>query len=349
MHIFQRSRFFQSQRRGRWRWPWFLLGLLAAGSGMLLAGVIFVLGVELLSLFGFSGAQLMLDTVSLTPSEPVLVAGLLLMVGLPFWGAAIAGTLVQGRSIGSLLAPLHRFRWGLVGKVLLLEVILQIGLIFLPIPFVGAEDPEVRFSGVRLAHFIWFVPMVIILFIQTSGEDVFFKGYLLRQFGAVSLIWWLAPLVVVSVFVVLHVGNPDLEENIWLFIPIFLLSEAVVIYLLVRTQGMEIPLVLHWFNNFALFFIYSEAGTQSNDLTLWVHERSEDDAVALAGDIESVIGYSIYLLLLLFFLLWPRSPFYVGPPAEIELPVEPAPSVPPPLASHDQAPPEWPAGLDSEG
>jgi len=313
MNLFQASQFFRSQRLGRWRWPWFLLGLVAAAGGILLVGVVAIVGIEAATMvFGFEELGLLEDD-SLTSSEPRLLAVELLLVGLPFWGAAIAGTLAQGRSVRSLLAPLHRFRWGLVGKVLVLEVILQAAMIFLPIPFTGAEDPVVNYSGLSIAHAVWFVPMVFFLFIQTSGEDVFFKGFLLRQFGALTLIFWLAPAVVVGLFVLGHVGNPDLEENAKLFLPMFLLSELVIIFLLVRTQGMEIPLVLHWFNNFTLLFIYAEAGTQSNDLTLWVHERPEDEALALAGDIESVIGYGIYLVLLLVFLLWPRSPFYVGP------------------------------------
>lgn len=333
MNLLRRSRFFLSQRLRRWRWPWFLLALFAAGLGLVFLSLVLIVALELLAEFGPAWMR-DFDFIELeTFTKPPHVALELLLVGIPFWGAAIIGTLVQGRSIGSLLAPLHRFRWGLVGKVLILEVVLQVALNFLPIPLVGAEDPVVNFTGLRLAHALWLLPMIVIIFIQTSGEDVFFKGYLLRQLGAMTVICWIAPLLVVSVFVLGHVGNADLEQNAWLFLPMFLLSEAVIITLLIRTQGMEIPLVLHWFNNFTLMFIYGEAGTQSNDLTLWVRERSEDEAIALAGDVESVIAYVIYLGALLLFLLWPRSPFYVGPAAEIELPAESPPPVPPPLVA----------------
>ena len=29
----------------------------------------------------------------------------------------------------------------------------------------------------------WFLPMIVCILLQTTGEDVFFKGFLLRQFG----------------------------------------------------------------------------------------------------------------------------------------------------------------------
>jgi len=36
------------------------------------------------------------------------------------------------------------------------------------------------------SHLIWLLPLALVILVQTSGEDVFFKGYLLRQLGAAT-------------------------------------------------------------------------------------------------------------------------------------------------------------------
>jgi membrane protease YdiL (CAAX protease family) len=241
---------------------------------------------------------------------------MMLVIGIPFWMAAIVGTLIQGRSIRSLVSPLRPFRWVLAGKSVLLVSSLTIIIAVIPIPGMSHLTPNLEFTGLRLEHALWLMPLLLFTLVQTSGEDAFFKGYLLRQLGAVIRISWIAPMFVVVVFVILHVGNPDMKDNLWMLIPMFVVNELLAIYLLMRSGGMEIPLVLHWLNNVYIFLFVAERGTQSNDLTLWVYERFEDEAINRANDILSMAVTLIFAGLLLLAFCWRRSPFYVPPMAE---------------------------------
>lgn len=166
------------------------------------------------------------------------------------------------------------------------------------------------------------IPVLLCIFIQTSGEDVLFKGYYLRQLGAVTRIFWVAPVLVAAIFVAAHIGNPDVVDKLWILVPVFFINELFIIYLTIRTGGMEIPLVLHWFNNTMIMLFLAERTTQANDLTLWVFDKPLNAADYEASDIVIVITALIFNGFFLLAFCWSRSPFYVPPVTEQEPPTE---------------------------
>ena len=316
MHFLRTSPFFRSQRRGRWRWPWLLLGLLV--SAITFAVALFAVAnlfTLLLKSIDPSLAKEFLDSEE-QGTTPLMFSLHLLLVGIPFWVAAMVGSLVQGRSIWSLVTPLRSFRWGLAGKTVLLVSSLMIALQMIPIPGTGHIVPFLQFTGFRVEHAVWFLPVLFFLLLQTSGEEAFFRGYLMRQLGAVTRVWWIAPAVVVAVFTSGHIGNDDMSENLGVFIPLFVVGELLVIYLLMRSGGMEIPFVLHLLNNASIFLFVAEKGTQSNDLTLWVFAEAQDEAINRARDTLALVYYLVFAALVLLAFCWRRSPFYVPPMAE---------------------------------
>lgn len=315
MNLLRTSPFFESQRRGRWKWPWLLLGIVLSA----LAGVVTILAFDhaigiVSEWMELSWAKDYLE--SETYTTPTQLSLMLLAIGISCWVAAMVGTSVQGRSIRSLVAPLRPFRWGLAAKSALLASSLMIILNVISIPGTSHLAPTLEFTGLRLEHALWFVPMLLCVLLQTSGEEALFRGYLLRQLGAVTLVRWIAPVVVVSVFTSLHLSNDDMTDNQWIIIPWFVIGELLVIYLLMRSGSMEIPVVLHWINNSWVFLVVAEKGVQSNDLTLWVYEKAGNEAAHRASDIESLASSLIFGGLLLLAFCWRRSPFYVPPMAE---------------------------------
>ena len=62
--------------------------------------------------------------------------------------------------------------------------------------------------------------------------------------------------------------------------------------------------------------LVAEKETQSNDLSLWVYERIEDEAINRANDLISLVYTLIFAGLLLLAFCWRRSPFYLPTMAE---------------------------------
>ena len=337
--ITKRSPYFESQRQGLWRWSRLIISLpLSAIVGMLgaslLLGAIYVAG--RLGLGSVSDAiDVLISEGEIAVSDPVDVAVQLALIGAIFWPAAIAATLVHRRSVGSLIAPLHRFRWSIVGKVLTLQIIILIVGTVATLPWLEG----IRFTRPGIGLLVWLIPIALVTLFQTSAEDVFFKGYLLRQVGAAAPLWWLAPVVVTALFVSLHIGNPDVSSELWLILPYFVISELFIIYLVMRTGGMEAALVTHWWNNFFIFVVLAEAATQANDLTLFVFDEDPSTSV---DEVWGVGGAIIGIGLQYLGFTWRRSPFYLDRHGWTP-PESPPPPPPPPNSEPNMAPPPPPA------
>ena len=308
------SPYFMSQRLGRWRWPWLLVGFAASALGLALGFGATVGGIELLQLTEAPWAEnlevLLSGDDEALIVEPFGVAGMLLFIGVAMWCAAIAGTLAHGRPIRTLLVPTRSFRWADVRKVLTLVLLLWLAVTLVEVVILPM-DTTVEFSGLRTEHAWWLIPMMVLVLIQTSGEDAFFKGLLLHRIGAATKVTWLSPLLVTGVFVALHIGNTDLESELWLLLPLFVVSELAIVTLIIRTGGMEAALVLHWINNLTIFILLAERGTQANELTLLVWETPGSEAGLVIEEVRSAVLYSLFLIALFGGLMWPRSPFYL--------------------------------------
>lgn len=337
MPPFRRSPYFVTQRVGRWRFRWF------AGA-LFVVTIVWVAFSSTLSVFWLIVGRLLNtanDLGALTngayPTEPVPFAILIGTIGAVFWVCAVAGSLVQDAPVRSLVAPVRKFRWGVVAKVLALKsvfIALPIGLLMLA----PAEQSGVSFTGVGLEHLLWVPPLLLVILFQTTGEDVFFKGYLMHRLGAVVSVVWFAPLVVIGVFVSLHLSNPDFSE-LSLVLPSFVLMELVVVYLIIRTGGMEVAFVSHFVNNATIFLLIADAQTQANDLTLFVFNNSQASRATEANSVGVFVVSLFWQALFVCGLTWKRSPFCV------EKHVVTLPPPPQPLPADSVAPP--PAALDS--
>jgi len=312
VNALKKSPYFLSQRLGRWKWPWLILAILSVIPVAILASKLFDYLLEVFSKFtGTPWYRLFMETDQAT--DPPLVLLELLCVGFLCWPIAIVSSLIQGRAVKTLVAPIKSFRWGLVGKTILLVMLIQLLFFLIPIPGLNEFEPIFKFNGFRTEHGYWLLPMIVCILLQTTGEDVFFKGFLLRQFGAVVPVFWFAPVLVTACFVSIHFGNPDFMKNIGAILVYFVMTELFIIFFLMRSGGMEIPLVLHFLNNFILFMVCAEEGTQANELTLWVYEKCEDDFINRVR-IYISLGQELILfagLYLMFF--WHRSPYYIHP------------------------------------
>lgn len=302
------SDFFLSQRTGRWRWVWLLVSIPAGLMAWIVAMLALFFAFDLASASGSDWATEVSDLLfgeSESTTRPDLLSVELVVLGAGLWIAAAVGSVVHGRSIRSLVAPLDRFDWSIVRRVVIVQAALTLATV--PLFFTPWLDtPDV--TDVGLSNLAWILPLALFTLVQTSGEDVLFKGFLLRQLGAASKVFWLAPVVVVSVFVSLHVGNPDFQAGFWMLLPLFVASELMVIYFTMRTGGMEVALCWHWINNATIFLVVADRTTQANDVTLFAFD---EDPSTLIDDAVTNGIYVGFLVLQFVAFVWRRSPFFL--------------------------------------
>jgi membrane protease YdiL (CAAX protease family) len=152
-----------------------------------------------------------------------------------------------------------------------------------------------------------------VVFVQSLGEEVLFRGYLLRAWGAV--VPFRLPVVasLIAFFVAGHLWNEDLQRDVSLNLVYFVLVELVSYAVLFRTQNLAASAGLHWMNNVIALLAPTVPG-QPTVLAAVIYT----DPVYMAGgsrmfDPITHAGMLAGLVALIVLLFWRRSPFYLAP------------------------------------
>jgi membrane protease YdiL (CAAX protease family) len=290
-------------REGRWEWPWAV-----AGTVLTFALIIVLLRpADLLAALAVKRDWMDRGLVDLTldPEQPFTFANV----------AIAAAPLLLCPLI--VLQYLHRvpwrrafaywgdFDWSLFLKasaaLLLVSIVanLFIGLS-------GSETFELEPRG--LEHVPWALLGLGAVFIAALAEEVLFKGYLLRVWGAVFPARWPVVVVLVMVFTYFHLGNADLGGDRGFNLFYFAMTEVVWYSVFLRTQNLAASAGLHWMNNAWDTLFVARAPDQATTLALVVQT---EQGFSRMSDLQSHAFEITQLVLVLALLLWPRSPFYL--------------------------------------
>jgi uncharacterized protein len=151
---------------------------------------------------------------------------------------------------------------------------------------------------------ISFAPLAILIFLQSAGEELFFRGYLTQQLAARvrhPLVWGLLPSLA---FGIAHAANGggDLMFGVYYVVAASMLG-MVMTATVWRTGGLSAAMGFHFVNNIGALLVMSVAGS-SPPVSLFV--QSEADAVGSAPTDLLMLG------LLLAFVLSPLAPLPKG-------------------------------------
>ncbi|UVK57014.1 CPBP family intramembrane metalloprotease [Mesorhizobium sp. AR02] len=224
-------------------------------------------------------------------------------------GLWIAMRWVHGEPLSALLGASRRVSWpdflkGLVA-VLITSAVSEILLYLL--------EPGIARGTISLSSWLLFlVPIVALTLLQTSSEEVLFRGYLLRGLAnrfRSPLIWALLPGLL---FTSLHwssASSPAINACVLVSIAAFALLLTLVVY---ATGNLGAALGAHLGNNLTGFLLISHQESY-NSFALFTARPLEgpgwmmSDAVLIA-----LIGIACSLLTIVL-LLHPSSPLRVGP------------------------------------
>lgn len=115
-----------------------------------------------------------------------------------------------------------------------------------------------------------FFPLLIIslLFIplQTSFEELTFRGYLAQGFAGLTKSRWVVFLLPSIIFGLMHAGNPEVvEHGFWIMMPSYIIVGLVWGLVSILDDGIELALGAHAINNvfLSLFFTNSSSALQT--------------------------------------------------------------------------------------
>ncbi len=207
------------------------------------------------------------------PNSVAVFAVSLLTFGLLLLGVWLATTWLHHRPFGSLIGPSGRLN----GRRLLLGAGIWAGLLIL------VTLGNVIFMGVRYtfnANFLQGWPYLLVALVliplQTSAEEFFFRGYLLQGTGQLTKNWLVLSLLNGILFTLPHLANPEVEQNDLL---IAFLNWALVgagwTLITLRSGSLDYVLGIHAINNLLLTVLFGYTGGGMPAIALFMTEGAQ--------------------------------------------------------------------------
>lgn len=254
------------------------------------------------------GAYLLMDgnpdskltTLGFAGVSPLIVMFVILSSYLFFFAAIfISVRFIHARPFRSLITPQPRINWSrlfagftfwfiIAGLVTIFEAILY------PSRYVFSFDPN---------KFIIFAFFALLLIpIQASCEELFFRGYLMQGLGLRFRSIVLLPLVSGLIFGMLHLANPEMSvpSGAWMLGVSYFLVGFFAALITLMDGGLELALGLHIANN--LYTALVANTTVSALASESIFKVNEIDP--FFGLISLIIGMVIFYLLA--FIIFPK-------------------------------------------
>jgi membrane protease YdiL (CAAX protease family) len=145
------------------------------------------------------------------------------------------------------------------------------------------------------------IPLVLISLllipIQTTAEEVLFRGYLFQAFGHKNRRGWISVVVTGVLFGLMHAANPEVETLGYGVMSYYIMTGIFLGFIVLMDDGLELSMGYHAANNiFAALILTNEWQAFQTD-ALWI-----DHAKPTFG--WDVIATMLLLQPLLFFLFY---------------------------------------------
>ncbi|MGG6230647.1 CPBP family glutamic-type intramembrane protease [Tenacibaculum sp. SDUM215027] len=221
-----------------WRW---LLTILVVMSPFILNFSIYFLLPEVYS-------ELMEQTANFQGNKNIFLLENLIPFAVLMVLLLIFVKFLHQRSITSLITSRKRVDWsrffyGFITWFLVTVFFLFIGYLLTPEDFVWNFKP--------VPFFILLMICIILIPIQTSLEELLFRGYLMQGLGVLSKTRWL-PLIITSVlFGLMHILNPEVSKLGYGIMGFYIGTGFLFGIITLLDEGTELALGIHASNNFA--------------------------------------------------------------------------------------------------
>jgi membrane protease YdiL (CAAX protease family) len=158
----------------------------------------------------------------------------------------IAVRFIHQREFTSLITAKSQVKISRIFQGFLLWVIL-LGIACAIEYAISPQSFQLKFNPNK---FLLFLPFALILTpIQTSVEELFFRGYLMQTVGLITRISAIPVLFSSLIFASLHFGNPEVESNFLVLAVFYLLLSFFLAIVTVKDDSLELALGVHAANN----------------------------------------------------------------------------------------------------
>lgn len=147
----------------------------------------------------------------------------------------------------------------------------------------------------------WLAPALFILFLQTTAEEMVFRGYLQQQLAArfkSRWIWWVLPS---AIFGLGHFNPALFGGNAWIVVAITMLMGLILADVTARFGSLSPAMGLHFANNLVVMLFMNTPG-QLSGMSLYLYsmdmQSTELKYAMLVSLSAMLVGYVIFMLIM---------------------------------------------------
>lgn len=228
-------------------------------------------------------ARVLLNPEALGISKNFMLVLLLGMFVFTFWAFYVAVKRIHQKSFISVITAFPDIRWGRVFFALGVWSVMFVGMFLIDFIFLSPENYKLNFDATKFTVLV--IISMLFLPIQTSFEEIFFRGYLMQGFALMFKNGYIPLLFTSLLFGLAHMNNPEAEEfGALIMLPYYSLFGLFLGVLALWNNGLELSIGIHAANNIlssllitsknsvlqtdALFVIQKE--NPVNDFLLWI-------------------------------------------------------------------------------
>jgi uncharacterized protein len=211
------------------------------------------------------------------------------------------------RSFRSLITSRKNINWKLIGVGFAVYFVLMLLLSLLP-QFI--MDPSSLSLTPDILGFLVFLPFLLILVpIQTTSEELFFRGYILQGTGFITRNFIILAVLNGIIFMIPHLANPEVADAPLVAIVDWTVFGFFMAYITLKSGTLELAIAGHAANNLFISVLSNYENSVFTTPSLLVTSVN-DSASTMAGDILSISMslVSAVLIPLLFYLLFFKIP-----------------------------------------
>jgi hypothetical protein len=194
-----------------------------------------------------------------------LISGLLgLLLGVKY---------IHNRFIKNIITSRSAVDWSRIGFAFMLWFMISLGILMIGV-FAEPENLLWNFKPIPFA--ILMIISFLFIPLQTSFEELLFRGYLMQGLGVLAKNRWLPLLLTSIVFGLLHGANPEVEKLGWGIMVFYIGTGLFFGIVTLMDEGTELALGLHAANNIvaAVFITTDWAAFQTEALYIDTSEPS---------------------------------------------------------------------------
>lgn len=218
---------------------------------------------------------------------------MLLSFAVGLFGIWLIVKFFHSQNIKDLLTTRNKFDWkrvmfgfSIVGFFIILMTVLDYTL-----------NPDDYLWNLKWDQFIILAAIGIIMVpIQTSFEELYFRGYFMQGLGVIFKNRWL-PLIVTSVgFGLLHLGNPEVGKMGYIIMVSYIGTGFLLGIMALMDEGLELSIGYHAGNNLITALLVTADWTAFQTESILIY--TEEPSVGFDVFIPVLVIYPIYLLIM---------------------------------------------------